>query len=183
MSFADNLQSIRKEKHLSQEEFAERIGVSRQAVSKWEQGSGYPETEKLLIISKELNVSLDYLMLGENKTTEKEQALSPNIIVPTGKITIKSYDGKLITNCYKVLASPVMFKAREDEPRYWLIGVNEGAFWGEKSILLGWYAKEERIKKEMGEIGYAIKNGIPIYELKYASKVRNKYLRVKIDEA
>lgn len=65
MSFADNLQSIRKEKKLSQEELAERIGVSRQAVSKWEQGSGYPETEKLLVLSKELNVSLDYLMLGE----------------------------------------------------------------------------------------------------------------------
>ena len=44
MSFADNLQLIRKEKHLSQEELAEKISVSRQAISKWEQGSGYPET-------------------------------------------------------------------------------------------------------------------------------------------
>ena len=47
MSFADNLQAIRKENHLSQEELAEMIGVSRQAISKWEQGSGYPETERL----------------------------------------------------------------------------------------------------------------------------------------
>lgn len=38
MSFAENLQVIRKEKHLSQEELAEMLGVSRQAVSKWEQG-------------------------------------------------------------------------------------------------------------------------------------------------
>lgn len=75
MSFADNLQSIRKEKQLSQEELAEKIGVSRQAISKWEQGSGYPETEKLLILSHELNVSLDYLMLGEtgNVITEKSR--------------------------------------------------------------------------------------------------------------
>ena len=51
MSFADNLQSIRREKQLSQEELAEKLGVSRQAISKWEQGSGYPETEKLLILS------------------------------------------------------------------------------------------------------------------------------------
>ena len=38
MSFAENLQRIRKEKHLSQEELAEMLNVSRQAVSKWEQG-------------------------------------------------------------------------------------------------------------------------------------------------
>jgi transcriptional regulator with XRE-family HTH domain len=181
MSFADNLQSKRKEKQLSQEELAERIGVSRQAISKWEQGSGYPETEKLLILSQELNVSLDYLMLGETRNTESEKSLSQNIIAPTGKITIKSFDGKAIVNCYKVLASQVMFKARTDEPQYWLIGVNSGAFWGEKSIVLGWYANEEKIKKEMDDIAEAIKSGTPAYELKYASKVKNKLLRVKID--
>ena len=178
MSFADNLKSIRKERHISQEELAEIIGVSRQAVSKWEQGSGYPEMEKLLVLSRELNVSLDYLMLGEIKSTENNKALTNNIIVPTGKITIKSYDGKSIVNCYKVL----MYKAKNDEPQYWLIGVNSGAFWGEKSIVLGWYVDEEKIKKEMDEIAKAINNGIQAYELKYAVKVKNKMLRVKIDE-
>ncbi len=181
MSFADNLQSIRKERQLSQEELAERIGVSRQAVSKWEQGSGYPETEKLLVLSQELNVSLDYLMLGETRITDSDKSLSKNIIAPTGKITIKSFDGKSIVNCYKVLASQVMFKAKSDEPQYWLIGVNNGAFWGEKSIVLGWYANEEKIKKEMDDIAEAIKKGIPAYDLKYATKVKNKLLRVKID--
>lgn len=182
MSFADNLQSIRKEKQLSQEELAEKIGVSRQAISKWEQGSGYPETEKLLILSQELNVSLDYLMLGEIGNTVSEKPLSQNIIVPSGKITIKSFDGKTIVNCYKVLASQVMFKARTDEPQYWLIGVNNGALWGENSIVLGWYANEEKIKKEIDYISEAIKKGIPAYELKYASKVKNKLFRVKICE-
>lgn len=101
--------------------------------------------------------------------------------MPTGKITIKTSDGKSIVNCYKVLASHVMYKAKTDEPRYWLIGVNSGAFWGEKSIVLGWYTDEEEIKKEMDEIAVAINNGIPVYELKYAVKVKNKLLRVKID--
>ncbi len=137
--------------------------------------------EKLLVLSKELNVSLDYLMLGEIKFTENDKTLSNNIIVPTGKITIKSYDGKSIVNCYKVLASHVMYKAKNDEPKYWLIGVNSGAFWGEKSIVLGWYADEEKIKKEMDEIAEAINNGVPAYELKHAVKVKNKMLRVKID--
>lgn len=182
MGFADNLKSIRREKHISQEELAEIIGVSRQAVSKWEQGSGYPEMEKLLVLSKELNVSLDYLMLSEIRSTENNKTLYNNIIVPTGKITIKSYDGKSIVNCYKVLSSHVMFKAKSDEPKYWLIGVNKGAFWGEKSIVLGWYVNEEKIKKEMDEISEAINNGVILYELKYAVNVKNKMLRVKIDE-
>ncbi len=47
MSFAENLQRIRKERHLSQEELAELLDVSRQAVSKWEQGAGYPENHKI----------------------------------------------------------------------------------------------------------------------------------------
>lgn len=170
MSFADNLKSIRKERHISQEELAEIMGVSRQAVSKWEQGSGYPEVEKLIVLTKELNVSLDYLMLGEKEPAQNSRNLSNHMIVPTGKITIKSYDGKSIVNCYKVLASHVMYRAKNDEPKYWLIGVNSGAFWGEKSIVLGWYADEEKIKREMDEIAQAINNGIPAYEIKYADR-------------
>ncbi|MEG2936593.1 MAG: helix-turn-helix transcriptional regulator [Clostridium sp.] len=173
---------MRKKRNISQEELAEMMGVSRQAVSKWEQGTGYPEMEKLLILSKELNVSLDYLMLGEVKHTEKDTPSSNNIFVPTGKITIKCYDGKTIVNCYKVLASSVMYKPQADEPKHWLIGVNSGAFWGEKSIVLGWYDDEEDIKREMDEIAKAISSGAPAYELKYAVSVKNKMLRVKINE-
>lgn len=62
MSFAENLKQIRKEKNISQEKLAELLDVSRQAVSKWEQGIGYPEVEKLLLLSKELDISLDSLM-------------------------------------------------------------------------------------------------------------------------
>lgn len=181
MSFGENLRQVRKEKNISQEQLAEIIGVSRQAVSKWEQGTGYPEMEKLLVLGRELNISLDYLMLDERSTTENNN-LSGNIIVPTGKITIKSYDGRSIINCYKVLASKVMFKAKEDEPKYWLIGINRGGFWGEKSVVLGWYKDEEEIQKEMDEIAEAINCGKPAYELKYAARVQNKGLRVKISK-
>ena len=65
MNFAENLKSIRKEQKLSQEELAEMLGVSRQAISKWEQGEGYPEVEKLLLLSSKLNISLDNLMSTE----------------------------------------------------------------------------------------------------------------------
>ena len=62
MSFSENLKQIRREHHLSQEELAELLDVSRQAVSKWEQGQGYPEVETLLRLSRKLNLSLDALM-------------------------------------------------------------------------------------------------------------------------
>ena len=65
MSFSENLKQIRKEHHLSQDELAELLDVSRQAVSKWEQGQGYPEVEKLLLLSSKLNISLDALMSVE----------------------------------------------------------------------------------------------------------------------
>ena len=61
MSFAENLKHIRKKRDITQEQLADMLSVTRQAISKWESGFGYPETEKLLIISKELDVSLDYL--------------------------------------------------------------------------------------------------------------------------
>lgn len=61
MSFAENLKTIRKKRNITQEQLADILGVSRQAVSKWELEGGYPETETLLLLAKEMNVSLDYL--------------------------------------------------------------------------------------------------------------------------
>lgn len=69
MSFADNLQAARKKNGLTQEDLAEMLDVSRQAVSKWEQGDGYPEAEKLLVLSDKLDISLDELMGRVPKTT------------------------------------------------------------------------------------------------------------------
>ncbi len=61
MGFSDNLKEIRNKRNITQEQLAELLSVSRQTVSKWESGVGYPETEKLLYLAKELNISLDYL--------------------------------------------------------------------------------------------------------------------------
>ena len=72
MTFADKLQKLRKAKRLSQEDLAERCGVTRQSVSKWETGLGYPETEKLLMLCDLLEVNLDYL-LRDIKEKEKEE--------------------------------------------------------------------------------------------------------------
>ena len=75
MRFCDKLQKLRKENNITQEGLADKLNVSRQAVSKWESGTGYPDTEKLIMLSKILNVSLDELVndseIKKNTQTEK----------------------------------------------------------------------------------------------------------------
>ncbi|PAD90386.1 helix-turn-helix domain-containing protein [Shouchella clausii] len=66
MEFYQKLKKMRAQKGWSQEEFAEKLQVSRQAVSKWENGQGFPETEKLVKMSRLFQVSLDYLLKDED---------------------------------------------------------------------------------------------------------------------
>lgn len=65
MKFNEKILTLRKQYHLSQEEFGDKVGVSRQSVYKWEAGQSYPDTEKLLLISRVFNVSVDYLLKDE----------------------------------------------------------------------------------------------------------------------
>lgn len=66
MNFGETLFKLRKEKGLSQEALAEKLGTTRQAVSKWENSQGFPETEKLLALSNLFEVSVDTLLKGED---------------------------------------------------------------------------------------------------------------------
>lgn len=77
MKLPDNLKRIRKENNLSQEQLAEKLGVSRQAVSKWESGQSYPEMDKVLTICKLFNYNIDELM-NENVKEVKENKDSKN---------------------------------------------------------------------------------------------------------
>lgn len=65
MNFGENLQTLRKLKNYSQEDLADKLQVSRQAVSKWESGTGYPETEKLISICDLFDCSMDELIKGK----------------------------------------------------------------------------------------------------------------------
>lgn len=62
MKFEEKLQKLRKGIGLSQESLGESLGVSRQAISKWESGGAFPEMEKLIAISEIFGVTLDYLV-------------------------------------------------------------------------------------------------------------------------
>lgn len=69
----DALHTLREKENLSQEKFAEMIGVSRQAVQKWETGTAVPELSKVVEISKCFGVSLDALVLGRNRRTTLDE--------------------------------------------------------------------------------------------------------------
>ncbi|MFA5633585.1 MAG: helix-turn-helix transcriptional regulator [Candidatus Dojkabacteria bacterium] len=73
MSIRKNLPYLRREKGFSQEELAYKLGVSRQAVSKWESGAAFPETEKILTICKIFDCSLDELMNTNIEESKKDQ--------------------------------------------------------------------------------------------------------------
>ena len=69
---ANRLYELRKKHNLSQEELAEKLGVSRQAVSKWERSEASPDTDNLIALAKIYDLSLDELIYGEKEEKNKE---------------------------------------------------------------------------------------------------------------
>lgn len=166
MCFAERLKELRKERHLSQEDLAELLDVSRQAVSKWEQGDGYPEVQKLLLLAGRLNISLD----------KESPANSPM----TGTITITSPTENVIAPCCKVMSSGKM-KGGKASPQYALFGMSQGrAFGGEPTTFLGWYANREESSKDIQDIQRAMERGISAYTLKYSVNVERRLLSVRM---
>ena len=64
MNIADRIQYLRKQNGLSQEELADKIGVSRQAVSKWESEQSTPDLDKIIVMSNLFEVTTDYILKG-----------------------------------------------------------------------------------------------------------------------
>lgn len=67
-NLADRIQQLRREHGLSQEQLAEKLNVSRQAVSKWESAQAQPELDKILALSELFCVTTDYLLKGSRGT-------------------------------------------------------------------------------------------------------------------
>lgn len=72
MSFSENLQHLRKKERMTQEQLAERLDVSRQAVSKWESAQSYPEMDKILQICEMFHCDINTLVQGDVTESEKE---------------------------------------------------------------------------------------------------------------
>ncbi len=78
MNIADRIQHLRKVKGISQEELADKVGVSRQAVSKWESEQSIPDIDKIMLLSDYFEVTTDYIIKGieqkSENTTDKSDA-------------------------------------------------------------------------------------------------------------
>ena len=72
MTVGKRIAKCRKDKNLSQEYVAEQLGVSRQAVSKWENDLSAPDTYNLIALAKLFNVSVEYIACGNGETEESD---------------------------------------------------------------------------------------------------------------
>lgn len=72
MDFGDKLKQYRLKEGLSQEQLAEKIGVSRQAITKWETKRGLPDVENMIILAELFKLTLDELVLEEVKKTGRK---------------------------------------------------------------------------------------------------------------
>ena len=105
MNLSDNLKRIRKENNLSQEDLAEKLGVSRQSVSKWESGAAYPEMDKVIQLCKMFDLNIDEL-LNKNVNEVKDNKQS--------KININKYIDDFLSFVTKTINmfSDLTFKSK-----------------------------------------------------------------------
>lgn len=101
MAFGDRLAAVRRGNGLTQEQFAEQLQVSRQAVSKWESGWGYPEMEKILYICNRYQVSIADLFAEEAPVPAAAAEAHPapeQEAAPLPRATLGSAVGAFLTN-------------------------------------------------------------------------------------
>lgn len=98
MKFADKILMLRKSRGMSQEELAEKLNVSRQAISRWEMGTAQPDVQNLLQISKLFGVTADYLINDEYESDEEipcvkevKNQLRENIITSEKRFKIAGF--------------------------------------------------------------------------------------------
>lgn len=77
MNLNERLQYLRKKAGYSQEQLAELLGISRQAISKWESGQGNPDIDNIVKLTKIYQVSADYILLGREDKTNTQTEPTP----------------------------------------------------------------------------------------------------------
>ena len=100
MSFRDNLIHLRAANNMTQEQLAVLLGVSRQAVTKWESEKSYPEMDKLLKLCQIFNCTLDDLVQGDLMTNEPTQL--PKVKPLTPPVDVFDYDSTMRRFAWKI---------------------------------------------------------------------------------
>ena len=112
MNLGERITALRKERNISQGELAKRLEVSRQAVSKWEQGLSSPDTNKLIQLARILDTEVEYLATGVHP--------EPGSVVLNVVETVERVEEKVIV---KEVIRHVRRKPVKKNPiDYWLVG-------------------------------------------------------------
>ena len=112
MNIGERITALRKERSISQAELAKRLNVSRQAVSKWEQGSSSPDTERLIQLAEILDTEVEYLATGVHP--------EPGSVVLNVVETIERVEEKVVV---KEVIRHVRRKPVKKNPiDYWIVG-------------------------------------------------------------
>ena len=112
MNIGERIMALRKEKSISQTELAKRLNVSRQAVSKWEQGTSSPDTGRLIQLAEILGPEVEYLATGTHP--------EPGSVVLNIVETVERVEEKIVV---KEVIRHVRRKPVKKNPiDYWLVG-------------------------------------------------------------
>ena len=112
MNIGERIMALRKEKNISQLELSKRLNVSRQAVSKWEQGTSSPDTERLIQLAQILGTEVEYLATGTHP--------EPGSVVLNIVETVERVEEKIVV---KEVIRHVRRKPVKKNPiDYWLVG-------------------------------------------------------------
>lgn len=105
MDLSNKIYEMRKAQGLSQEQLAEKLGVSRQSVSKWESGEAIPELERLIAISKIFNVTTDYLL----KESDVDELTIRTEMLERQQQTLLSEAKKTERKHYRIMSCTVIY--------------------------------------------------------------------------
>ena len=110
MNIGERITALRKEKNISQTELAKRLNVSRQAVSKWEQGASSPDTDRLIQLAEILETEVEYLATGVHP---EPGSVVLNVVETVERVQVQE----------KVVVRHVRRKPVKKNPiDYWIVG-------------------------------------------------------------
>ena len=142
MTLGETLKETRKQASLSQEQLAEKLGVSRSAVAKWETDNGIPDVGNLKVIAQLLNVSIDYL-LDDREGMEVQVLREPYDLSAYGKGSKFTKKNRVVRDKFRDLRPP---GGAEADPRRKGRGQPPGHF--DRRAL--WHPQPHQLHQEHG---------------------------------
>ena len=112
MNIGERITTLRKEKDISQAELAKRLSVSRQAVSKWEQGTSTPDTERLIQLAEILDTEVEYLATGVHP--------EPGSVVLNVVETVERVEEKIVVK--EIIRHVKRRPVKKNPVDYWIVG-------------------------------------------------------------